>query len=130
MRGLIAHSFYGESHAEPPLIANPASLVPQAFQRCSLLDTKITKVLCVLTYGKSKSLRLIAAPSHRLHPLREGFVHRVLGVGSSVCVFVIRRCAEHLAHRRRGFVALARLRLVDDDSEGLARFRPRDFVQQ
>jgi hypothetical protein len=76
-----------------------------------------------LTYGKSKSLRLIATPSRRLQPFREDLVHRVLGVGSSV--FVFRRSAEHLAHRRRGFAALARVRLVDEDSEGLTRFRPR-----
>jgi hypothetical protein len=47
----------------------------------------------------------------------ERVVHRVFGGSSS-----LRPSTERLAHRRRGLAALARVRLVDDDGEGLAGF--------
>src|SRR5450631_4446242 len=55
MRELIAYSFYGESHTEPPLIANPASLVPQAISTLfTFRYQRLRKFLCVLTYRKIK----------------------------------------------------------------------------
>ena len=62
----------------------------------------------------------------RRHALFERLVHRVLGIGPRV--LVLRGVAERLAHRRRGLAALAGVRLVDDDGEGLAALG-RDLVE-
>ncbi len=62
----------------------------------------------------------------RRHALFQRLVHRVLGIGPRV--FVLRRVAKRLAHRRRGLAALAGVRLVDDDGEGLAALG-RDLVE-
>jgi len=81
-----------------------------------------------LVLGRGGERKVAGVGQHlaRLHPLRDRLVHRVLGVGTRV--FILRRGAKRLAHRRRGLAALAGVGLVDDDGEGLAAFG-RDLVE-
>jgi len=81
---------------------------------------RLAEHLECLVFGRGGECEVAGIGQHlaRRHALCERFVHRVLGVGPRV--FILSLVAERLAHRRRGFAALAGVRLVDDDRKGLA----------
>ena len=80
-----------------------------------------------LALGRGREGKIAGIGQHLAcrHAFFQGLVHRVFGVGIPF-PGVLR--PQRLVHRRRGPPALAGVRLVDDDGEGLARLA-RDFVE-